>query len=90
MAEVINGVMPYGAYDNNWGHRDLLEEHFGKNWREDVKQTLHWQRSDAGERMSGNRGSVYWAVCVEYKIQAGIWTGSKCYEGELLDEIRRR
>lgn len=60
------GVIPYG---NTWGHIDLLEQHFGKEWQEKIRDTVHWNRMVAGETMTGNRGSVNWAVCTEYRLQ---------------------
>ena len=62
------GVIPYG---NTWGHIDLLEQHYGDNWREEITKTLHWKRIHAGENMRPNRGSVFWAICTEYRLQHG-------------------
>jgi len=60
------GVIPYG---NTWGHIDLLELHYGNDWKNAIRETSHWQRLSAGENLTGNRGSVNWAICTEYRIQ---------------------
>lgn len=52
-----------------WGHIDLLEQHYGEHRQEEIKKTYHWTELEAGRGMSGNRGSVNWAVCHEWHQQ---------------------
>lgn len=70
---VVRGKLPYGLSEfaecnaEPWGHIDLLEDHFGENWVEEMQKTYHWQRLADGHQMSGNTGSVDWAICTEYR-----------------------